>query len=208
METQTIRAEEKETGRLEAFSDGVFSIAITLLALDLAVPHLGSASSTQVLGEALARQWPSYVAFVTSFFTILVMWVNHHLVFKLIRKPSARLMFANGFLLMMTTTVPFSTRLLSEYFGLPGARLACAVYSGTFVLISVGYILVWQSLLHDRTLFKSDVSERVIETITRNYRLGTPLYLVATAAAFFSVDVSVGICTALWIFWAATTKNS
>jgi uncharacterized membrane protein len=208
VETQTIRSEEKETGRLEAFSDGVFSIAITLLALDLAVPHLGRDGSNRALADALARHWPSYVAFVTSFFTILVMWVNHHHVFKLIRKPSARLMFANGFLLMMTTAVPFSTALLSEYFGLPGARLACAVYAGTFVLISVGYILVWQSLLHDRSLMKSDVSESTIETITRNYRLGTPLYLVATLAAFFSVYVSVGICTLLWVFWAATTKNS
>jgi uncharacterized membrane protein len=208
VETQAKRSEEKETGRLEAFSDGVFSIAITLLALDLAVPHLGKDSSSRALADALGRQWPSYVAFVTSFFTILVMWVNHHAVFKLIRKPSARLMFANGFLLMMTTAVPFSTALLSEYFGLPGARLACAVYAGTFVLISVGYILVWQSLLHDRTLFKSEVPESTIETISRNYRMGTPLYLVATAAAFFSVYVSVGICTALWIFWAATTKNT
>jgi uncharacterized membrane protein len=207
VETQLQRAEEKETGRLEAFSDGVFSIAITLLALDLAVPHLGGAPGRS-LTDALAHQWPSYVAFFTSFFTILVMWVNHHLVFKLIHRSSARLMFANGFLLMMTTAVPFSTALVSEYFGLPGARVACAVYSGTFVLISVGYILVWQSLLHDRTLFKSNVSETTIETISRNYRLGTPLYLVATAAAFFSVYISIGICTALWVFWAATTKNS
>jgi uncharacterized membrane protein len=208
LETQPARTDEKETGRLESFSDGVFAIAITLLALNLNIPHLGGGGSTKALSDALGRQWPSYVAFVTSFFTILVMWVNHHKVFKLIQRPSARLMYANGFLLMMTTAVPFSTGLLSEYFGLPGARLACAVYAGTFVLISVGYILVWQSLLHDRALLKGDVSENTIETISRNYRLGTPLYLVAMLAAFFSVYVSVGICTALWIFWAATTKNT
>lgn len=208
METRVSRAEEKETGRLEAFSDGVFAIAITLLALNLNIPHLGSNSSTKALADALGQQWPSYVAFVTSFFTILVMWVNHHKVFKLVRRPSAHLMFANGFLLMMTTAVPFSTGLLSEYFGKPGANLACVVYAGTFVLISVGYILIWQSLLHDRTLLHSGVPDSTIETISRNYRLGTPLYLVATLAAFFSVYLSVGICTALWIFWTATAKHS
>jgi uncharacterized membrane protein len=201
------QAEEKETGRLESFSDGVFSIAITLLALNLAVPHLSANSSAPVLGRALAVQWPSYVAFFTSFFTILVMWVNHHRVFRLIHKTSAQLMYANGFLLMMTTAVPFSTGLLSEYFSLPGARLAAAVYSGTFVLIALGYRLVWTALLHNRSLFKSNVPASEIETVTKNYRWGIPLYMLATLAAYFSVYASVGICTALWVFWAATSQD-
>lgn len=73
---QTTQAEEKETGRLEAFSDGVFSIAMTLLVLDLKVPHLGSGASTPALAGALAQQWPSYLSFVMSFFTVLIMWVS------------------------------------------------------------------------------------------------------------------------------------
>lgn len=207
MESRVAQAEQKETGRLEAFSDGVFAIAITLLALNLAIPHLGGNSSNKALGDALSAQWPSYVAFFTSFFTILVMWVNHHRVFRLIERTSAQLMYANGFLLMMTTAVPFSTGLLSEYFRLPGARLAAAVYSGTFVLIALGYQLVWMSLLRNRSLFKRSVPETEIATITKNYRMGVPIYLLATIAAFFSVYASVGICTALWVFWAATSQD-
>ena len=73
-----MHTEEKETGRLEAFSDGVFAIAMTLLALDLKVPHLGDRASASELALALAQQWPSYLAFTTSFGTVLVMWVHHH----------------------------------------------------------------------------------------------------------------------------------
>ena len=110
-----IRAEEKETGRVEAFSDGVFAVAITLLAFNLQVPKLGDAATPGQLALALARQWPSYIGFVTSFFTVLIMWVNHHGVFRLIQKTNARLLFVNGYLLMMTTAVPFSTSLVTQY---------------------------------------------------------------------------------------------
>src|SRR4051794_3486976 len=99
--------QEKETSRVEAFSDGVFSIAITLLVLELKVPNLGDAPTAKSLCIALGHQWPSYISFLTSFFTVLIMWVNHHGIFRLIRGIDARLMFANGFLLMLVTAVPF-----------------------------------------------------------------------------------------------------
>ncbi len=198
---------EKETARLEAFSDGVFAIAITLLALNLQIPHIEGAGGKWALAEALGRQWPSYVAFVTSFFTILVMWVNHHGMFKLIHKASSRLLFANGFLLLMTTAVPFSTGILSEYFNKPGANVACAVYGGTFVLISIGYNLVWRSIAGNRALLKPGASEASISKITKNYALGTPLYAAATVCAFINIYLTLGICTALWVFWAATARD-
>ncbi len=204
MDVQTAGAEERETGRLEAFSDGVFAIAMTLLALDLKVPHLASGAAVSSLLDALARQWPSYLAFITSFFTVLIMWVNHHGMFKLIHRVNGRLLFANGFLLMLTTTVPFTSELVSEYFQKPDAPVACAVYAGTFFLIAVGYNLTWLSAAHRRVLLKSDAPQRAVRRITQNYRLGLPLYLMATVVAFVSVRLSMGICTALWIFWAVT----
>ena len=93
-EAQRANIEEKDTGRLEAFSDGVFAVAITLLALDIQVPHLPSSSTARALAMALVRQWPSYIAFATSFFTVLIMWANHHGFFKLVHRTSARLLFA------------------------------------------------------------------------------------------------------------------
>jgi uncharacterized membrane protein len=139
------QTEEKETGRVEAFSDGVFAIAMTLLALDLRVPHPGSGSTGRALAVAISQEWPSYLAFVTSFFTVLIMWVNHHHMFTLIRRVSPKLHFANGLLLLVTTTVPFTSALVAEYFRTPGARVACEIYAGTFILGAIAYNLVWLS---------------------------------------------------------------
>jgi len=200
-------AEEKDTGRLEAFSDGVFAVAITLLALDLQVPKLGNNASARDLALALARQWPSYIAFITSFFTVLIMWVNHHGFFKLVHRTSARLLFANGFLLMMTTAVPFSTALVTQYLRFPAAMSACAVYGATFVLISLGFSSLLHIVVKDPATRKPDVTEETLECVRKSWRLGPPLYILATVGAFLSPYVTIGICTGLWVYWAGTSRD-
>jgi uncharacterized membrane protein len=206
--TPGARAEEKETGRVEAFSDGVFAVAITLLALDLVVPHLANGGSSRELVGALMRQWPSYLAFVTSFFSVLIMWANHHTTFKLIRRVNAHLIFANGLLLLAATIVPFGTSLMAEYLGQPGARAAAAVYGGVFVIGSTAYNLVWYCAAHNRALLRETVSQHAVEKLTRSYAFGPPLYLAAVAGAYWSAYITIGICTALWIFWSLTAKNT
>src|SRR5580692_6142377 len=136
---------EKETGRLEAFSDGVFAIAITLLALELKVPHFDAGGNMAAkLLAGLDGQWPSYFAFVTSFFTVLIMWVHHHAIFRLVQRADATLLFANGFLLMLITVVPFPTAVVAEYLRTRAAAAACTFYAGFFVLISIGFwVLLW-----------------------------------------------------------------
>ncbi len=200
--------EEKETGRIEAFSDGVFAIAITLLVLELKVPSLPGGGAGNALAAALLRQWPSYLAFVTSFFTILIMWANHHAIFNLVRRSDAEFLFANGFLLLLVTVVPFPTALLAQYLDKPGAPVAAAVYAGTFVLAGLAYNVLWRSAIRGRRLLKSGVRDETIREMTRRYRLGVPMYLVATAAAFVSVTITVAICVGLWVFWIATARHA
>jgi uncharacterized membrane protein len=197
----------KGTARLEAFSDGVFAIAITLLALNLQVPHVEANPARWALASALLHQWPAYLGFVTSFFTVLIMWINHHAVFKFVHKVNARILFANGILLLLTTAVPFVTGLLSEYLNLSEAKTACAVYTGSFVLLSVAYNYLWRVVIRDRSLLETGVSEQALQKITRNYSLGIPLYLAAFAGSFISIYLGIGICTALWVFWSVTVKD-
>src|ERR1700680_3215204 len=97
----------EETGRVEAFSDGVFAIAMTLLVLDIKVPRDLAEGGTPA--QALPSQWPTYLAFVTSYATILIMWVNHHRLFTHIARWDDRLLFANGLLLLGIVLVPFPT---------------------------------------------------------------------------------------------------
>ncbi len=132
---------EKETGRIEAFSDGVFAFAITLLVLNLRDPTLDSLT-TQPLLQGLLAQWPSMLALITSFVTILIMWVSHHNMFTYIRKADTMLLFLNGLLLFFVVLTPFTTLLIANHVSLgitSDAVTAAAVYSGDFLLLG----LVW-----------------------------------------------------------------
>ena len=133
-----------ETTRIEAFSDGVFAIAITLLVLDLKVPR--ELSEGRTLDQILLAQWPGYLAFITSFLTILIMWVNHHRMFTLIGRSDHRLLFYNGLLLMGVTLVPFPTALVAEFLRHDGERTAALVYSGTFIFIAICFNLLSDGL--------------------------------------------------------------
>ncbi len=199
---------EKETGRLEAFSDGVFAIAITLLVLEIKIPHLatttGVVPTAKALAIALAQQWPSYFALITSFFTILIMWVHHHTLFKLVHRTDARLLFANGFLLLLVTVVPFPTAVVAEYLNTPAAPAACALYCGLYVLIAIAFWLLLMAACR-HPMRAPGASEEVFVKIQKSYRYGPPIYLLATIAAPFSPWLSMGICTASWLFWIATT---
>jgi len=197
-------AVEKQTGRLESFSDGVLAVAITLLVFTLQVPHLpAGAISVPALGSALLAQWPSYLTFITSFATILIMWTSHHGIFKMVYRANSLFLFANGLLLLLVTVVPFPTSLVAQYLSTPAAALACAVYAGVFVVINVAYNLLWWAALRQRLLHPT-VTPRQVKRLTRNFLLGFPVYLLATLLAFWNPYVSLGLCSCLWIFWAFT----
>ena len=197
---------ERETSRLEAFSDGVFAIAITLLVLEIKVPHFEGASSSAALTSALLRQWPSYLALVTSFFTVLIMWVHHHIVFRLVQRADVRLLFVNGLLLLFISVVPYPTAVMAEYLGTPAAPSACTFYAGFFVGISICFQLLVRAAFRPGVLAR-DASQATVRRLSRSYWAGPPLYLLATVTAPFFPLTAIGICTALWIFWAAMTRE-
>jgi len=194
------KKEEKETGRTEAFSDGVFSIAITLLVLELKLPHPADGGTVSSLTRALLDQWPSYTSFVVSFFTILIMWANHHAMFNMVRRIDVPFLYANGFLLLLVTFVPFPTSVLASYLETPAAPVAGAFYAGTYCLIAIAFNVLWATA-RNRRLLHARVSPEMVEMRTRRYHLGPPLYAIATAASFINVFLAVGICAGLAIFW-------
>ena len=123
-----------ETLRIEAFSDGVFAIAITLLIVEIKVPHNVSPGG---LSRALLNLWPSYLAFLTSFCTIGMMWVNHHRLFTVIQAADETLIAINLLLLLAIAWVPFPTAVLAAYLDRPDQRVAAFLYSGTFLVIAI-----------------------------------------------------------------------
>ena len=194
------KAETRDTARLEAFSDGVMAIAITLLALEIRVPPV---DGDVPLLAALTEQWPMYLAFLLSFATIGIMWMNHHRMFTLIRHTDHTFLILNILLLMGITLVPFTTALLGEYLAHEGQQLAAVVYSGLFTLIAVVFNIMW--IYADRKQWLSqDGADLALENvINRQYRFGPIYYFVALlAAALGSVAISIGINILLALFFA------
>lgn len=194
------RDQERETGRVEAFSDGVFAIAITLLVLELKVPPLDQGASQRALAEALLRLWPSFAAFLTSFSAILIMWMNHHGIFLMVRRVSGPFLVANGFLLLTVTFVPFPTAVLAGHVLGPSSTMAAAFYCGTYVLVSIAYNALWSTATHGRLLVPG-VPPAHVRKIRLAYRTGFFVYLAATGLALWNAHAGLALSTALWLLW-------
>ena len=176
-----------ETGRTEAFSDGVLAIAVTLLVLDLHVPPLNALH--EPLALALAQEWPAYAAYVTSFLIIGIIWVNHHAVFELVGLVDRTVLFLNLVLLMSVVAIPFATALLSEYLlaGNGNARSAALVYSAVMLAMSFGFAALYSYVaLHPVLLADGVDPEAVRGSIVRFSAIGTGLYVLTLGIALVS----------------------
>lgn len=185
------------TSRLEAFSDGVFSIAITLLVLDLHSPHVRGGLAT-----ALAKQWPSYVTYLVSFLVIGIIWVNHHALFANIAHADRTLLFFNLLLLMAVAAIPFPTSLLSEYIDQGSqAQVAAAVYGIVNLLMAVAFNLIWSYAAWHRRCLNDRLSPKEVDTITRTFRISVLVYAVTLGIALLSAVASLVVYAALALFY-------
>jgi uncharacterized membrane protein len=196
---------EKETGRIEAFSDGVFAIAITLLVIDLKV---SPPSGSEGLVYKLLEEWPRFLAFLTSFATILILWVNHHNLFNHIARSNTLFMFLNGSLLLCVTFMPFPTSLVAEYMGDTGETTAMVLYAGTMLAMAFAYNILWRYASHKHRLLSRAVSAPQVKSINRQYLVGPVFYGLAFLLAFFSVTASLFLIIALALFFAVTASVS
>ena len=186
--------------RLEAFSDGVFAVAITLLVLEIKVPHVEGADLPHALGE----QWPSYASYAVSFFIIGVIWINHHAVFAHIARSDRGLMAWNLFLLLWIVLIPWSTALLAEYMkeGGEGERTAALVYTATMSGMGLAFGQLWRYAARDRRLLGVDLSDAEIKRRTLRFAGGGPVYVVSAVVALFSAPVCLAINALLALYYA------
>jgi uncharacterized membrane protein len=175
------------TGRLEAFSDGVFAIAITLLVLDITVPE-GSADD---LLAAVLGQWPSYLAYVISFATIGVAWLEHNAITDYMEYADAMVVRLNLLLLLLVSLLPFPTRLVAEYFGDRDAeRVAATIYGVNLLLIAVLLFLMWRYVASEGHV-RRDVSDEEIASLTRHLTPGFAGYVTMLVLGLFLPTAAV-----------------
>jgi uncharacterized membrane protein len=186
------------SSRLEAFSDGVFAVAITLLIFNVQVPHVADAD----VAVALLAQWPSYASYVISFLTIGIIWMNHHGLFHRVRRIDRRLLFLNLLLLLVVAFLPFPTALMGQYILAPqAAGIASVVYGFTMILLSFAFISIWAYVSFGNGFLATPVDPRAARVRLPWFGLGLVGYAVAIGVAFVSAPLSLAIYGALAIYY-------
>ena len=186
---ETRAKEQIGKGRVEALSDGVFAIVVTLLVLEIKVPHVEAHDSVRALAGSLLALAPKFMSWVISFVTVCVIWVNHHRLYAQVARIDNGLFWRNANLLLWTSFVPFPTALMGDY---PGNRLAVSFYGIVMLLMALAFVLMrWHLQRHDDLLLEG--ADRVrFRTGTRfsilmgptAYAMGAGMAWVSAAAAF------------------------
>lgn len=182
-------------GRLEAFADGIFAFAATLLVLNLVV------TEGKPLGGELERIWIGYVAYALSFTTIGIIWMNHHLVLHQIARTDRTFLSLNVLFLMFIAFIPFPTRLLALYIDTKDGTAAALAYGITLTMTAILFNALWRYAAHNRRLIREDADQRTVSGITRSYIPGPILYFSATVVALVSPIASGALYVAIAVFY-------
>ncbi|WP_223649703.1 TMEM175 family protein [Hymenobacter psoromatis] len=194
---------EEGTGRLEAFSDGIFGVAITLLALDLKAPDLAPVTNHHLLA-ALLERWPEYLSVLNSFASVLLMWISHHAMFRLLRKTDVPVMLANGLLLLLVVGVPYPASVLARYMQSPAAAYGVIFYCGYFVAVNLSFNLLWLVIRYRGHRLKSGVTPAMLAPFGYLW-VSAPLYLGIAVVALFSPFGAVFLTNAMWVYWGVAS---
>jgi uncharacterized membrane protein len=184
--------------RVEAFSDGVFAIAITLLVLTVAEPR-----SYRDLAHELATQWPSLAAYIVSFAVIGIMWINHHSVFTHLEQIDRGLLYLNLLLLMTIAFLPYPTGVLGQALAKgQGTRTAAVVYGVVMAANAFAWGALWLYASRHRHLLRADFPEGERATATLLFTVGVVVYTVAVGVAFLNAYAFLALQGALAIYYA------
>jgi uncharacterized membrane protein len=195
--------------RLEAFCDGVFAIALTLLIIDIKIPSTIEINNTADFWLAIKHITPSIFAFVLSFIIILITWVNHHNSFTLINKSAPSFIYANGFLLLTVVFIPFPTSLLGEHILTDHASPAVFLYTGIIAIQGLGWVLLSAASL------KNDlaINEKAIAQIKVNRKNGYITFIIYSLLSIISFwfPLAIAIITTLtlvfWLYYGVKMKH-
>ncbi|MBK7252620.1 MAG: TMEM175 family protein [Ignavibacteria bacterium] len=177
------------TNRMEAFSDGVFAIVVTLLVLELRVPVLPENFSTQDVLKELLRLFPKFFSFAMSFVIVAIFWVNHHQFFHSLEKTDRAMLWYNNLLLFWLSFVPFPTAFIGEH---PVSMIPVMLYGAVLFFAGVSFNLMLRHAVKAKLFLKS-VSDEVLNQSVKRGVIGPVVYFVSIISAFISVYVSLSI---------------
>jgi len=200
-------SENKSLTRLEAFSDGIFAIAITLLILEIKVPPVHETHSDEELTHAILELWPSYFAFLYSFGGILVQWVYQHNIFMMLHRTSNTFLYANGFLLLTLVFFPFTTALLAEYINTEHAMPAIVFYNFNTVINAVAWYFFYKSLDKPMCIRSDSFTDQFLQVMKRSNYFALLIYTLTTVMAIWFPYTCLLINIAIWLLWIKISFN-
>lgn len=199
---------EKQTARVEALSDGIFGVAITLLAIEIGIKEYEGATNAS-LWQRILNTWPEYFTYFNSFATVLLIWVGHHKIFKRIWKASHRIILLNGLVLLFVVLFPFPTRMVGAFIGTEAVNTAVSFYAGftglivlCMLFLNLGITKRPQNMINPgKSLpwFKNQIKQQVAAIL---------VYSIAAILAFYSSAIALSITFLMWVFWAIVTKDT
>lgn len=198
---------EKQTGRLEAFSDGIFAVAITLLAIEIGIKEYAGATNTNLWAQIIQR-WPEYFSYFNSFATVLLIWMGHNKIFKYLKAANHWIILMNGLLLLIVVLFPFPTKTVGNFIGTAAENTAVAFYTGFTGMINVSMLLLNACILRQkRLLLDPQKSIPLIKKMIRGQVAGVISYGIITVVAFYFSRVALILTFFMWVFWAIVTKD-
>ena len=206
MESSSVeRQHQKDTTRVEAFSDGVFCVALTLLAIEISVEAKGD-ETNRGLAASLIHLWPKFLAYGISFINVLLAWMGHHRLFKNLRNTDNRVMISNGLLLLLVALVPLPTKTLGLFLMTGAFKTAVIFYTSYFVLISIAFRLIWYSACSGKDLLVRHIYPKQINHITVNENLGLICNCIVVGVSFISPWMGLILSFVMWVYWLAFAK--
>lgn len=199
---------EKKTARLEAFSDGIFAVAITLLAIEIGISEYQNPTNLN-LWEKITDKWAEYFAYFNSFATVLLIWMGHHNIFNKIWKANHWIILLNGLVLLFVALFPFPTKTVGTFIGTDAVNTAVAFYAGftglivlSLLFLNLGIINNSKSIINptkNLSWFKNQVKQQILAIM---------VYVVAAFIAFYNPTISLALTFLMWVFWAIVTRNA
>jgi uncharacterized membrane protein len=198
---------EKQTSRLEAFSDGIFGVAITLLAIEIGIKEYAGATNEN-LWEKILERWPEYFSYFNSFATVLLIWMGHNKIFKQLRAANHWIILMNGLVLLVVVLFPYPTKTVGTFIGTPAENTAVVFYTAFTGCITLSMLLLNICILKNRKLLiNQEKSVPWIKGMIRGQVIGLINYAVIAILAIY-YSKSALVCTFfMWVFWTFATLD-
>jgi uncharacterized membrane protein len=199
---------EKKTARLEAFSDGIFGVAITLLAIEIGIKEYEGATNLN-LWQKILDNWAEYFTYFNSFATVLLIWMEHHKIFNKIWKANHYIILLNGLLLLFVVLFPFPTKLVGEFIGTNAVNTAVAFYAGfTGIIVMCMFLLNLGIVRNPKFIINPENNLPWFKTQMKQQVLAISVYFLASFLAFYSPTISLGLTFLMWVFWGFATGDN